>query len=388
MGSDGEGARREAKPSGVGRVASEPAESARGRGAHSLSASDGTLAYPAVAQALAPWFAEQLGVPEARVEAIRRHSEGFSWETYTLTLRFEDPDTGGLARRGFAVRREPEDGLVAPYDTVGQYRLHEAVLAHGGVPMPRLLALELDRSVLGMPFYAMERLEGSVPVPNEPLPFASEAERESVGHQFVDVLARIHDVDWRAEGLRFPRVPASPDRAPHEAIEQWEEYYELSRLVEVPVLRAAILWLRANVAGSGRLALCHGDYRLGNFMVRDGRIVGIFDWELGHVGDPVEDLAWSAMPAFRGRSRRASGLLATEELVQRYADATGLRAEPDAMRFWTVLGQVKAAAIFLRGCRAFEERRATDVRLGALGYRCLYVVRELATELGILPRSV
>ena len=260
---------------------------------------DAAPAYPAVAEALAPWFADRLGVREARVEEIRRHAEGFSWETYTLTLRFEDPGTGQPVRRSFAVRREPEDGLVAPYDIVGQYRLHEAVLAHGGVPMPRLLALELDRGVLGMPFYAMERLEGSVPVPNEPLPFASDAERDAVGRQFVDVLARIHEVDWRAEGLRFARVPTSPEQAPLEAIEQWGAYYERSRLVEVPVLRAAILWLRANVAGSGRLVLCHGDYRLGNFMVRDGRIVGIFDWELGHAGDPVEDLAWSAMPAFR-----------------------------------------------------------------------------------------
>jgi aminoglycoside phosphotransferase (APT) family kinase protein len=344
-------------------------------------------AYRAVALALGPWFARQLGAASSHVEDLRRHAEGFSWETYTLRVCFRDPATGADVSRGFAVRREPEDGLVAPYDIVGQYRLHETMLKHDGIPMPSLLALELDRSILGMPFYAMERLEGRVPVPNETRLFESAHERSAIARQFVAVLARIRCVDWRAAGLEFSSAPQSADRAPHAALEHWEDFYARSRLLEVPLLRAAILWLRANVAGSGRLALCHGDYRLGNFMIQDGRIVGIFDWELARVSDPVEDLAWCALPAFRGHSRLASGLLATGELLDRYRDATGLRPDPDALRFWTVLGQLKAAAIFLRGSRAFEERRASDIRLAALGYRSLYLLRELAAELGILPRS-
>jgi aminoglycoside phosphotransferase (APT) family kinase protein len=346
-----------------------------------------TRASAEVAEALAPWFASRLGAESVLVEDVRRHAEGFSWETYTLAVRFRDPASGTAVKRGFAVRREPEDGLVAPYDIVGQYRLHEAACERGDIPMPRLLALELDRSIFGMPFYAMERLEGRVPVPNETRPFASGHERESIARQFVDVLARIHAIDWRAAGLSLPGA-SNPQKAPLYAVDQWEDYYARSRLLEVPLLRAAILWLRANEAGSGRLCLCHGDYRLGNFMVRDERIVGVFDWELGHVSDPVEDLAWSALPAFRGRSPLASALLSTDELVERYGDLTGIRAEPEAMRFWAVLGQLKAAAIFLRGCRAFEERRARDIRLAALGYRALYVLRELAAELAILPKSV
>ncbi len=353
-----------------------------------MASEPASLPHSRVAAALGPWFATQLGARTARVEDVRRHAEGFSWETYTVGVRYPDPESGEERARGFAIRREPEDGLVAPYDIVGQYDLHAAVSKHDGIPMPRLLALELDRSILGMPFYAMERLEGRVPVPNERRPFRDDAERDAVGRQFVDVLARIHGIDWRAAGLDLEGGGCAPGDAPLAALERWEDYYARARLVEVPILRAAIAWLRANLAGSGRLALCHGDYRLGNFMIRDGRIVGIFDWELGHAGDPAEDVAWCALPAFRGRSPRASAMLPLEELLDRYRDATGLRPDRETLRFWTVLGQLKAAAIFLRGGRAFEERRASDIRLAALGYRALYLLREIAAELDILPRSV
>ena len=71
-----------------------------------------------VGEALVPWFAARLGLDEARVVELRRHAEGFSWETYTLAVE------GGGTRRGYAVRVEPRDGLLAPYDIRGQYALH------------------------------------------------------------------------------------------------------------------------------------------------------------------------------------------------------------------------------------------------------------------------
>ena len=144
--------------------------------------------------ALSEWLAAKLGEP-VEITEWRRHAEGFSWQTYTFRAGSE----------AYAVRREPEDGLLAPYDTEGQYRLHEALLRLGGVPVPRLRWLELDPSVLGMPFYVMDRVDGHVPVqwkPDDPIAFPDEAARRSVGEQFVDALAAIHALDWRATGRR------------------------------------------------------------------------------------------------------------------------------------------------------------------------------------------
>ena len=121
-------------------------------------------------------------------------------------------------------------------------------------------------------------------------------------------------------------------------------------LVELPLVRYALGWLRAHVATSGRVGLCHGDYRIGNFMLGpERRIVGVFDWELAHLSDPVEDIAYAGLPLFRGRSPLLSQLLAPDEFFARYEELTGLRVEADTFRFWTVLGLVKTIASFMRG---------------------------------------
>jgi aminoglycoside phosphotransferase (APT) family kinase protein len=326
-------------------------------------------------------------VDEVRIGDLRQHTEGFSWQTYTLTATWQDG--AATLTRGFAVRREPEDGLLAPYDTEQQYRLHAAVIANSDVPMPRLVALELDRSHLGMPFYVMERLDGHVPVqwqPDDPIAFPTPESRTAVGHEFVDVLARIHAIDWRGAGLTDLGDFRDSDAAARAQIDHWERYYADSRLVEVPQLREAIAWLRANIATSGRVALCHGDYRLGNFMLRDGHIVGVFDWELAHVSDPVEDIAYSGLKLFRGRSPLLSHLLPQDEYLDRYAAATGLRVTPEAFAFWSVLGYLKASASHLRACRAFEDGDNGDLRLAAMGHQELFVLRGLAEELGFGAR--
>jgi aminoglycoside phosphotransferase (APT) family kinase protein len=348
-------------------------------------------ALAAVGEALAPWFCERLDVDAVEIVDLRRHAEGWSWQTYTLDVEWRSPQRDEPpVRRGYAVRVEPRDGLLAPYDIDGQYRLHRAVLDHSDVPMADLYWLERDPRVLGMPFYVMERLRGVVPVQwrgKDPSVFPSDEARREIGRQFVDIQARIHAIDWRAAGLGLPGSAwADPAASARSWIDHWADYYEASVLVELPLLRYAIGWLRANAACSGTLTLCHGDYRIGNFMLLDGRINGIFDWELAHVSDPVEDIAYSGLPLFRGRNPLLSQLLARDEYFARYEELTGLRIDPDVFHFWTVLGLLKAAASHLRGSRAFEEARIRDLRLAAMGHQVQYVLRHIATELGLEPR--
>lgn len=340
-----------------------------------------------VSAALAPWFRERLGADGVEIVDLRRHAEGWSWQTYTMNVEWPSLETHEPVRRGYAVRVEPHDGLLAPYDIDGQYRLHRAVLDHSDVPMADLYWLERDASVLGMPFYVMECLRGIVPVQwrgKDPSVFPSAEARRAIGHQFVDILAAIHGVDWRGAGLDLPGAASDdPAASAHSWIDHWERYYEQSVLVELPVMRSAFTWLRSNAAWSGRLALCHGDYRIGNFMVQDGIVNGIFDWELAHVSDPVEDIAYSGLPLFRGRNPLLSQLLAPAEYFARYEERTGLRVDPEVFQFWTVLGLVKAAASHLRGSRAFEDGRIGDLRLAAMGHQVQYVLRHIASELGV-----
>lgn len=333
--------------------------------------------------AVTGWLDDRLGTEGGRVAGVRRHTEGFSWQTFTFDYHWTDGD-GVEQNRGVAIRREPEDGLLAPYDIVGQYRLHE-LLTRTPIPVPALIGLETGADLLGMPFYAMERVDGVVPVQwhgNDSTIFPDDDARHRVGLEFVDTLAEIHAIDPARND--FDRlIPGPGDDDPGTAeLDRWERFLDDATLVEVPLLRAAIDWCRRNHAISDRTALCHGDYRIGNFMLRDGHIVAVFDWELAHVGDPVEDLAWAGLRLFRGRSPLMSQLLPIDEALDRYRDRTGLAVEPDVFRFWTVVAMIRAAAPHVRAAAAFEHGRSHDLRLAAMGHQTTHVLRQLASELG------
>jgi aminoglycoside phosphotransferase (APT) family kinase protein len=337
---------------------------------------------------LGGWLADRWGCDECTVDAVKRHAEGFSWETFTATVRCRTGREPPV-QRGVAIRREPEDGLLAPYDVAQQYTIHEVVPQASQVPMPGLVGLELDPEPLGRPFYVMERVDGHVPVqwrPDDPEAFPDERARERLGLNFVDVLAEIHELAWRDTAL--PEVleePADADAAAHAQLDLWEGRYERDALVEVPLLRQALAWARSHVRTSGRVTLVHGDYRIGNFMVRDGRIVAVFDWELAHLSDPVEDIAYSGLRLFRGRSPRFSHLLEPDVYLQRYRERTGTDVDADVLHFWTVVGLIKAAVPHVTAARAFEDGRTGDLRLAAMGHQVAHVLRHLVTELETTP---
>ena len=152
------------------------------------------------------------------------------------------------------MRVEPHDGLLAPYDIDGQFRLHRAILDHSDVPMPDLYWLEHDTDVLGMPFFVMERLRGVVPVQwrgNDPAIFPSDEARREIGLQFVDIEARIHGVDWRAAGLDLPGAAVSdPDASARFWVDHWA-----ALLRGVGPRRAAAAALRNRVAARERRVL-------------------------------------------------------------------------------------------------------------------------------------
>jgi aminoglycoside phosphotransferase (APT) family kinase protein len=336
--------------------------------------------------ALARWLAERLSVPKVQIRELMRHTEGFSWQTYTLLAEWETA-AGERRQRGFAVRREPEEGTLERYDAAQQFRIGRALYDCSDVPLPAVYWLETNSAVLERPFYVMERIEGRVPVPwdahNREV-FPDDGARGRLGRDFVEVLARVHAVDIAGAGLDFLGPPPSPDAAAHAAIAYWERLYEEAQRGELPLLRWAFQWLRANVATSGRLTLVHGDYRIGNFMIdAKGRINAVFDWELAHVGDPIFDLAYGGLRLYRGRSPLLSQLLSAEEMFAAYEEHTGLAVAPEVFHFWTVVGYVRALTQYVRAVRAFADGRTDDLRLAAMSYGSLHLLKYLAEELGL-----
>jgi aminoglycoside phosphotransferase (APT) family kinase protein len=156
-----------------------------------------------------------------------------------------------------------------------------------------------------------------------------------------------------------------------------------------PVVAEALGWLRRHAPVSGEIVLLHGDYRLGNWLVeRAGaqtRITGLLDWEMVHLGDPVEDLAWCISHLWRGSTPRAACLAAPEEFVALYEAASGRSVDRAALRWFEVLSIVKMIAIMLTGIRAFAEGRTRDLRMAIFDHQLPYLHALLAALRGWLP---
>jgi len=297
-------------------------------------------------------------LPEAReleVGQLFRIPGGASRETWSFDATWRE----GKARagRGFILRRDPEASLLET-ERYLEFRVYQA-LQGTGVPVPEVFWLEADPRWLERPFFVMGRLPGEAS-PQRVLVSPPDV-LEAIARQKVEILGRIHSLDWSALGLDFLGPPDGPERCAALEIERWEGIMREQALEPQPVLELALAWLKRNRPVAQKIALVHADYRTGNFLVDGERITGVLDWEMVHLGDPLEDVAWVCLRSWRwAGDARVGGLLPREEFYRRYEAASGLRVDREAVRFWEVLGNLKLAVIFLTGARSFVEARSKD----------------------------
>jgi aminoglycoside phosphotransferase (APT) family kinase protein len=219
------------------------------------------------------------------------------------------------------------------------------------VRVPKVLATCDDDSLLGVPFYVMERVEGVVL--NETLPDGLHPPR--IGDELVDALVEVHDADWQAAGLEgFGRPTGYLERQLRRFTGLWE--HNATR--EIAALDEVTRWLAEHLPESGPATIVHGDYRLGNVMFTGDRLSAIFDWELATIGDPLADIGYllatyaepgdpqSTIASLTTVTRTTPGFPTRQELVARYEDRSG-RSMSD-VPWYTTLALWKSA-IFLEG---------------------------------------
>ncbi len=191
---------------------------------------------------LRQFLAARLGDDELTISDLRRHIEGFSWETWELTAHWNSD--GCRHDRRLIARRVPQAGLMAPYDVAGQWELARALRSVPGIPLPEPLWVDLNGDATGRPLYFMEHVEGDVPAPwNSHSYFRDDRHRAAVGRELLRILAAIHAVglEQLPDGLRGLR-----DCDPTAEVAYWESVYERSRDAPDPVLERAFGWLAAN----------------------------------------------------------------------------------------------------------------------------------------------
>jgi aminoglycoside phosphotransferase (APT) family kinase protein len=127
--------------------------------------------------------------------------------------------------------------------------------------------------------------------------------------------------------------------------------------------------------------MVHGDYRLGNFLERDGRISAILDWELVHLGDPVEDLGWAFLPQYRGGTPLVCGLASEADFLARYEAQSGLSVDRASLRFYLVFSLLKLAFTHMAAARCFEDGLFNDMRMPAMATQIAPVFRQIGRTL-------
>ncbi|MGI9592321.1 MAG: phosphotransferase family protein, partial [Myxococcota bacterium] len=292
-------------------------------------------------QRLAAYIANQLEDAEmVRVEELDRIFGGASRETYRFVLRWTE---GGQERqRRLILRRDPPGSLIETERAV-EFAAYRAF--HGStVPVPEPLWLEEDTSHLDHPFFVMEELAGFEASPQAIVqpPYAEHA--ASFARQKWTILGEIAKADVGKLGVEGVMEPVAADHCWERELAHWEGVLGEDELVPQPVVRAAIRWLRRNPPQPpSKLALVHADFRTGNFLYdTEGKIHAILDWEMAHLGDPLEDLAWSLNPVWRwAGDDRCGGLAKREEAIRIWERASGLEVEPEALRWWEVFSSVK-----------------------------------------------
>lgn len=250
----------------------------------------------------------------------------------------------------YVLRKQPPGTLLAQAHRVDREYRVMAALAATEVPVPAVLHLCQDRSVIGTDFFVMEHVPGRI-IENPLLPALARSEREAVYGHFVEVLARLHQVDFAAAGLAdFGR----PGNYFARQVARWSSQYQASRTHDIPEMDALIEWLGAHIPQGDESAIVHGDYRLGNCILHptEPRIVALLDWELSTLGNPLADLGYCCM-GYHGKltsgdfldaDLESLGIPTESQFVGRYCALTGRSGISD-WNFYVAFSGLRSAAI-------------------------------------------
>ena len=330
-----------------------------------------------ISERVAAFVAQQEGLDAVRVRAsqLRRLAGGASREIWSLDLELERD--GGVERLPLVLRRDPPGRVGDGGDRGLERRVLRAALA-GGVPVPRVHWGSGDASLLGSPFFLMDRVAGET-LPRRLLRDERyAAARAAMAGELGAILARIHALDLAQAdlaGLAAPPRDRSPARA---EVERVAAGVRALAVEPHPVLDLAERWLLERAPEPQRRALVHGDYRVGNVLFDETGVRAILDWELAHVGDPIEDLGWLCTRAWRfGSPLPAGGVGTREALVEAYEAASGSKVDRDALRFWEAFGSYKVALVFITQSRVYLDGRVRSVELASLGRRTVEAEDEL-----------
>ena len=315
-----------------------------------------SLDFSGLAERLRDFLAAQAGQPDIRIEALERLSGGASKEQFSFWLHWHPEGAASPVRERMMLRMDPTEAIVETHRQREWEILRAMRAMRGLVPVPEVLWLDPEGDALGRPALIARFVEGTVRPPGADRMsgvgmYFDPGLRAALKDQFVEILARLHRIDWRRCELPSFAVPAAgTTQAVDWSLGLWQRAWHEDTLDAHPIMERAALWLREHRPMVERPVLVHGDYRSGNFMYDDQlRINAIFDWELAYLGDYHDDLAWASLPLFGAPDEQgqplASSLLSLDEFLDQYQQLSGNRVDPERLRYYQVFSLYKIVVI-------------------------------------------
>jgi aminoglycoside phosphotransferase (APT) family kinase protein len=333
------------------------------------------------------WLAARLGVGRVDIGAVSFPKAGFSNETIFLTARWQD--AGQTHTEELVLRIEPTSHqLFVKPDALFQAAMMTALGEHDGTPVPRIWFTEPDASILGAPFFLMERTSGRIPadVPSYHVKgWVTELAPSQVSRLYdsgIAVLAALHRIDWR-DGFEFLDQGRAGRAWPAylEELGKWYSWAAPSRIFDAEVLDEAYRYIIGHAPHAAAEGIVWGDARVGNMMFSDEQqVVAMFDWETATLGPPEIDLGWWLM--FEDFLASAQGVASLEgtpgraEIISRYERASGRQVAD--IDYYQLLACVVMSLINSRlGRLLMENHGMSDERAGEWARRTIRMAGDL-----------
>ena len=213
-----------------------------------------------------------------------------------------------------------------------------------GLHAPKPFFLCEDPTVIGQPFFVMEKLPG---IATGHRVVRLDLDRPSLARELAQAAARIHAIRPPLRELPFLRTCLARD-----VIAACREY--LDALDEPhPVLEWGLRWCERRVPAKEETTFVHRDFRTGNYLVHDGKLAGLLDWEFAALGNPLEDIGWICAKCwcFRHEHHIVGGVADLDDFIPAYEAASGRKVPPDDLRYWQVMAHIRWAIIALQQSR-------------------------------------
>lgn len=320
------------------------------------SAPDQMTAHDDLRERLRTFCSERSG-RAVDIENLTRLSGGASRATWSFTLVDQEGE------RELVLRQDPPG---APPRADRSMDLEVEILTRAeraGVPVPRVLWAG-DADELGSAGFVMEHVAGET-IARRILRDEEYAKaRPVMADQCGEILARIHTIP--AEGLGLLETEGKPTEL---VLEQYRGL--LDTFAEPhPAFELAMRWLERRMPSSERATVVHGDFRNGNFIVGTEGIRAVLDWELVHIGDPWEDLAWVCTRSWRfGGPGEVGGFGNREDLYAAYEKTSGVVVDRDAVRWWETMSNVKWGVMTIGQAFTHLWGHLPSLELAAIGRR-------------------